>query len=122
MYCTRCGIQLDEKARFCSDCGMATRAASEQAAREQAAREQAPRDAGYSRPPLMRSRTDAKVAGVCAGIAHHLDIDVTIVRILWLLLTIYPPGCGLIAYIVCWIAMPKEPYPMPAASHPAHSS
>jgi len=65
---------------------------------------------------LYRSRYDAKVAGVCAGIARHFDIDVAIVRILWVVLTVYPPGVGLIAYIICWIAMPKEPYRVPAAS------
>ncbi|SRR5258706_8188025 len=116
MFCTRCGTKLDEKARFCSDCGASVGGA--------------PGETQYTSPPrqthfgsgLYRSRYDAKVAGVCAGIARHFDIDVSIVRILWLLLTIYPPGCGLIAYIICWIAMPKEPFRSPASTQTVHSN
>jgi phage shock protein C len=113
MFCTRCGTNLDEKARFCSDCGASVGGTANPPVNE------TPRQ---PRPGLYRSRYDAKVAGVCAGVARHLDLDVSIVRILWLLLTIYPPGCGLIAYIICWIAMPKEPYRAPASTQTVHSS
>jgi len=58
---------------------------------------------------LMRSRYDGKIAGVCAGVANYLDVDVTVVRLVWLILTFCPPSVGLIAYIVAWIVMPKEP-------------
>ena len=102
MYCTRCGIQIDDKVRYCPDCGAATHNA-------------APRQ-GSSPARLTRSRDDAKIAGVCAGVARYLGIDVTLVRILWVLLAIWPPAIGLIAYIVCWIVMPKEPLLLPAAS------
>jgi phage shock protein C len=112
MFCTRCGTNLDEKARFCSDCGASVGGATPPV-------NDTPRQ---PRQGLYRSRYDAKVAGVCAGVARHLDLDVSIVRILWLLLTIYPPGCGLIAYIICWIAMPKEPYRVPASAQTVHSN
>jgi phage shock protein PspC (stress-responsive transcriptional regulator) len=51
---------------------------------------------------------DKKLAGVCSGVARYLDIDVTLVRIIILLLTVYPPGVGLILYIACWIVMPRD--------------
>ena len=54
-----------------------------------------------------------KIAGVCAGFAVYMDVDVTLVRILWLLTAIFT-GVGFIAYIIAWIAMPKE-YGPPAA-------
>ena len=113
MFCTRCGTNLDEKARFCSDCGASVGGGAPASDAPRAAR---------STGGLHRSRYDVKVAGVCAGIARHFDIDVAIVRILWVVLTIYPPGVGLIAYIICWIAMPKEPYRAPASTQTVHSN
>ena len=96
MYCTHCGVQIGEQARYCSQCGGATPNAPKRT---------------YGKT-LSRSREDAKVAGVCAGFARYLEIDVTLVRILWVVLTVYPPGVGLIAYIICWIVMPRDPEPV----------
>ena len=47
------------------------------------------------------------VAGVCAGIAKFLNIDVTIIRLAWVLFTL-AGGCGLIAYIIAALVMPNE--------------
>jgi phage shock protein C len=67
---------------------------------------------------LSRPREGKKIAGVCAGVARYLEIDVTLVRILWILVTIFPPVPGLVAYIVCWIAMPQDPKPVSSPSAP----
>lgn len=57
---------------------------------------------------LVRPRKGRKLAGVCAAFANYLEIDVTIVRLLWVLLLI-PGGLpGLIPYIICWIVIPSE--------------
>lgn len=48
-----------------------------------------------------------KIAGVCAGVAEYFDIDPTIVRIIWLF-AILGAGAGLLAYLICWIVMPRE--------------
>ena len=46
-----------------------------------------------------------KIAGVCAGVAHYLDIDPTIVRVIWgVLACCY--GAGIVAYIILWIIAP----------------
>jgi phage shock protein C len=100
MFCTRCGIELDDKAAYCSQCGKATGNTPSSAA------------AGSSRIPLSRPREGKKIAGVCAGFARYLDVDVTLVRIVWVILTVIPPVPGLIAYIVCMFAMPKDPLPL----------
>jgi phage shock protein PspC (stress-responsive transcriptional regulator) len=50
---------------------------------------------------------EKKIAGVCAGFARYLEVDVTLVRIVWLLVALVA-GTGFIAYIVGWIAMPKD--------------
>jgi phage shock protein C len=64
----------------------------------------------------MRPRQDRKIAGVCAGFANHLDLDVTLVRILYVFLT-FAAGIvpGIIAYVLAWIIMPEEPAALPAA-------
>ena len=57
---------------------------------------------------LTRSR-DKMVAGVLAGIANYLDMDPTIVRIIYVVLSIASIGFpGLIAYIIMWIIIPEE--------------
>lgn len=55
---------------------------------------------------LTRSKTDRKLAGVCGGIAEFFDVDVTVIRILWVLAT-FLGGSGLLAYIICALLMPE---------------
>ena len=57
---------------------------------------------------LYRSRSDKKLAGVCGGLAAYLNMDVTIVRLIWALVSVFA-GAGLIAYIVCALVIPEEP-------------
>lgn len=56
---------------------------------------------------LFRSKTDRQVAGVCGGLAEYLNVDSTLVRIVFVLATLMG-GPGLIAYIVLAIVMPEE--------------
>lgn len=115
MYCTQCGKQLLDTDRFCSQCGKPV---------GQPPGEPAPLD---SRPKrrLCRIMSQKKVAGVCAGFAAYLEMDLTVVRIVFLALAILPPGIGAIAYVIGWIAMPRDdevtvgsvpPGPPPAAT------
>ncbi len=55
---------------------------------------------------LKKSR-DKKLCGVCGGIAEYLDMDPTIVRIIWLVLVLCA-GTGLLAYIIAAILMPNS--------------
>lgn len=57
---------------------------------------------------LYKSSTDKKLCGVCGGIARYLNIDPTIVRLLWAFIT-FMGGAGILAYIVCAIVIPDEP-------------
>jgi len=100
MYCTNCGRQLEEEARYCSACGNARRTLGTPSGVKS----------------LSRPREGKKIAGVCAGVARYLEVDVTVVRILWILVTILPPVPGIVAYIVCWIAMPRDPEPISTQS------
>jgi len=59
------------------------------------------------RPRLVRSEHDRVIAGVCGGLARHLDVDPTLVRVLFVVAALLG-GPGILAYIVLWIAMPRE--------------
>ena len=60
--------------------------------------------------PLHRSRTDKLLAGVCAGLADWLGWDVTLVRILYVLVSIFSAAFpGIIVYLILWVVMPKSP-------------
>jgi phage shock protein PspC (stress-responsive transcriptional regulator) len=49
------------------------------------------------------STTDKKLAGVCGGIAAYMNLDATLVRAAFILLTLFTGGVGLIAYLVLWL-------------------
>ena len=53
----------------------------------------------------MRSGSDQKIAGVCAGVANYFDMDPTIVRVIWGVLA-FCYGAGIVAYIILWIIAP----------------
>ena len=56
---------------------------------------------------LYRSKSDRVIAGVCGGVAEYLNVDVTVVRVLWALASICT--AGLIAYIICAFLIPEKP-------------
>lgn len=56
---------------------------------------------------FFRSKSDRKIAGVCGGVAKYLNMDPTLVRILWVILSIASLGVGVLGYIVFWIAAPE---------------
>jgi phage shock protein C len=94
MYCTSCGTQLQDTANFCSDCGCQT-------ARKSSAPPRAPRR-------LYRLAYDKKWAGVCAGLARYLDVDVTLIRIAVVAAFFCSGGLVFLAYIVAIFIMPVD--------------
>src|SRR6478672_4914047 len=56
---------------------------------------------------LRRSVTDRKVAGVAGGLGRHLNIDPTILRVLFVVLCFFG-GAGFVAYGVAWLLVPEE--------------
>ncbi len=57
---------------------------------------------------LTRSRTDVKIAGVCAGLADYLDVDVVLIRAAWVVFSIVPGAIigGVLAYLGAWLVIP----------------
>ena len=58
---------------------------------------------------LQRNEQDQRIAGVCSGLADFFDIDVTWVRIAFVV-AVVAGGSGIPVYIILWIAVPKKPY------------
>jgi phage shock protein C len=102
MFCTKCGVELEERDHFCYRCGALT------------VRGQSP----YVQRRLVRSVTNKKIAGVCGGLADYLDTDPVMMRLLWVLLTLGLPPAGIIGYIIAWIVIPKAPT-VPVEFNPA---
>ena len=50
---------------------------------------------------------EAKIFGVCGGIAEYFDVDPTLVRVIWAVL-VFACGTGLLAYLICALCMPKK--------------
>ena len=67
---------------------------------------------------LYRSTRLKVIAGVCGGVSEYFNVDVVIVRLLWVLMTIFG-GSGIIAYILCWIMIPEGTGEQPTSSKPA---
>lgn len=131
MFCTQCGTQMGDGARFCTACGKpATHPPVDEFAasgfpaepRFDSGRQYAetpvagevpppPVDSAWTAAPLRkrlrRIPKQKKIAGVCAGFAEYFDMDVTLMRLIWLGLLLIPPHVGLIAYIVAWAVLPK---------------
>lgn len=57
---------------------------------------------------LYLSSTNKKFLGVCGGLAEYLDADPTIVRLVWVLLTLFTGIVpGTLAYLLAWAVMPR---------------
>ncbi len=57
---------------------------------------------------LYKSNTNKTLDGVCAGIAEYFDIDPTLIRLGWVVLTL-AGGSGILAYIICALVIPRKP-------------
>jgi len=95
MYCNYCGKVIQDDANVCAYCGIRVGAVT-------------------ARKRLVRPRAERKIAGVCAGLAEYFDLDVSLVRLVLLVVAIMT-GVGFLAYLIAWIVMPEEPLRLPAS-------
>lgn len=56
----------------------------------------------------MRSRSNKMICGVCGGIGEYLNLDPTLVRLIWALCSLASVGMGLILYIIAAVVMPED--------------
>ena len=57
---------------------------------------------------LVRSRDGRMLAGVCAGFADYFGLDVTLVRVIWAVVSVITGGAGVLAYLAAWIIIPDQ--------------
>ena len=50
-----------------------------------------------------------KLDGVCGGLAEYLNVDPTLIRLIWAVVTLGTVGTGLLAYLICAVIMPSKP-------------
>jgi phage shock protein C len=98
--CGRCAQETGADSSFCRFCGARISPAP-----------------GASRR-LWRIPTEGRLGGVCAGIARYTDVDVTFIRLAWVLLSIVPGMIvgGLLVYAGAWLLMPATWLPEPVPS------
>lgn len=58
---------------------------------------------------LHRSGKERILGGVCGGIGEYLDMDPTVIRLIWVIFTLLSFGIGIIAYLIAWIIVPRNP-------------
>lgn len=89
MTCNRCAREIAVDSQYCRFCGAAVHPFDE-------------------RRRLTRLSAEGRIAGVCAGLAAYLGVDVTIVRLSWVVLSIVPGAIigGVLAYLIAWILVP----------------
>lgn len=107
MICSHCSREIADYSNYCSFCGGRQRSA-------------------ILCRRLMLSATDSKIAGVCGGLAEYFEVDSTIVRLIWAVLSVVPGGFigGIVAYLVAWIIIPKggESVTTPAGAPSGHAA
>ena len=123
MYCIQCGSQIEPGSRFCPSCGAPVAAASPFEGSRPGTGSQTSGTGPVPPPPpsssawgstlftprtakLIRPRSPRAIAGVCAAFSIHYGWDLVVVRILTAVISLFW-GFGILAYIICWIAIPE---------------
>ncbi len=75
------------------------------------ARADVPDTTAPARTRLFRSRTYRRIGGVCGGLAEYFDVDPTIMRVSWVIVSIIFGAVvfGVVAYLVAWFIIPQAP-------------
>jgi phage shock protein C len=97
MYCNHCGKVIPDDSNVCSYCGASV-------------------GASLASRKLVRPRVGRKIAGVCLGFSEYFDVDVTLVRVVWLIASV-TTVIGMLSYPIAWIVMPEEPLMLPAPAN-----
>ncbi len=89
LTCPRCLREAPTDARYCPICGA--------------------RLGGTAPRPLRRRRADEKLAGVCSGLAEYVDLDPTVVRVLYVVASLFTGVVpGLVLYVILALVIPAE--------------
>ena len=65
-------------------------------------------NSGNGTKVLVRNQKGRMLAGVCAGFADYFSLDVTLVRVIWAVVSVITGGAGVLAYLAAWVIIPAE--------------
>jgi len=62
---------------------------------------------------LYRSKKEQMLGGICGGLAEYIDVDPSIIRLVWVVFIVLSWGLFLLVYLVAWIIIPASPEESP---------
>ena len=62
----------------------------------------------YNNKKLLRSKKDKVIGGICGGLGKYLEIDSTVIRVLYAILTLFTAFSGILLYIILLFIIPIE--------------
>jgi phage shock protein C len=103
--CSKCGAANEDFAEYCASCGEPVK--KEDPTKETTTETTSPSEKKESK--LYRSRTNKMISGLSAGFAKEFNMDVDLVRILWVIFFVVTGGTAIIVYVILWAIIPLEP-------------
>lgn len=114
MQCPQCGTENPQDAAFCRKCGRNIGITSPESQpttsgtppqQEYAQQQYAP----TQRKQLVRCSNDKTIGGVCSGFARYAGIDISLTRIITLILFLFTASGIFWVYLILWAVLPEEP-------------
>ncbi|MBN1328472.1 MAG: PspC domain-containing protein [Candidatus Heimdallarchaeota archaeon] len=113
IYCSKCGAANEDFAEFCASCGEPTASARE--TKEKGETNFSHQESTHTSTQLnqerklYRSRKNKILTGLSAGLAEHYNMDVDIIRVLWIIATFVSGGIVILIYFIMALIIPIEP-------------
>jgi phage shock protein PspC (stress-responsive transcriptional regulator) len=63
---------------------------------------------GNGSKTLYRTHQGRMVAGVCSGLGEYFGVDPNLIRVIFLVLTVFTAGVGVLIYLLAWVVIPEE--------------
>jgi phage shock protein C len=108
MYCPSCGKTMETGAKFCAICG-----AQAGSGYGTTGASVPPASAGMRTDRLLRPRFPRMIGGVCSAFALQYGWDISLVRVVAVVIALVTSGLGGLAYLAAWVIIPEAPYQLP---------
>ncbi|HUU78879.1 MAG TPA: PspC domain-containing protein [candidate division Zixibacteria bacterium] len=109
LYCPNCGTANEEFAQYCASCGEDLTVTHTKKGKAETSTPQPESSTVKEEKKLLRSRTNKMITGLSAGLARYFDMDVDLVRLLWIIAFAITGGTVILVYFIMALAIPLEP-------------